>query len=298
MLKRAFTLIELLVVIAIIAILAAILFPVFAQAKAQAKRSVCLSNFKQVGLAILMYSNDADDTMVPVNTGGIFPTVIGWGFGHPDHVWGELVYPYTKNYYLMRCPVDPYATDAGLSFDPNTGAPIGPTDDNYYYSWMERADEGYNYDFLSPWFFDCSTGTCYIGSKPINMSVNQRPANTLAAVDTIWDRDPVTGNPRGGGNWVSEAPCVLDQNGNFIAPIDPNIWWSYGGWEPNPTGTPPYSWLEFGGAWPRHFKSVNATFVDGHAHNESVGALGAGCNNLYFQTGNITDFSKYLWSDN
>ncbi|HLK15450.1 MAG TPA: hypothetical protein VKT78_11650, partial [Fimbriimonadaceae bacterium] len=70
------------------------------------------------------------------------------------------------------------------------------------------------------------------------------------------------------------------------------------GWEPNPTGTPPYSWLEFGGAWPRHFKSVNATFVDGHAHNESVGALGAGCNNLYFQTGNITDFSKYLWSDN
>ncbi|HLK14176.1 MAG TPA: prepilin-type N-terminal cleavage/methylation domain-containing protein, partial [Fimbriimonadaceae bacterium] len=72
MLKRAFTLIELLVVIAIIAILAAILFPVFAQAKAQAKRSVCLSNFKQVGLAILMYSNDADDTMVPVNTGGIF----------------------------------------------------------------------------------------------------------------------------------------------------------------------------------------------------------------------------------
>ncbi len=60
--KKAFTLIELLVVIAIIAILAAILFPVFAQAKMAAKKSVDLSNMKQQGLAIVMYANDYDDT--------------------------------------------------------------------------------------------------------------------------------------------------------------------------------------------------------------------------------------------
>ncbi len=59
--KRAFTLIELLVVIAIIAILAAILFPVFAQAKAAAKKTVCLSNVKQQALAFTMYANDNDD---------------------------------------------------------------------------------------------------------------------------------------------------------------------------------------------------------------------------------------------
>lgn len=59
---RAFTLIELLVVIAIIAILAAILFPVFAQAKAAAKKAVCVSNEKQIGAALLMYANDYDDT--------------------------------------------------------------------------------------------------------------------------------------------------------------------------------------------------------------------------------------------
>jgi len=96
--RRGFTLIELLVVIAIIAILAAILFPVFARAREKARQASCQSNEKQLGLAIIMYTSDYDQK---------FPT--NWfrsacGVTEIKPYWGDVVYPYVKNDQLYTCP--------------------------------------------------------------------------------------------------------------------------------------------------------------------------------------------------
>jgi prepilin-type N-terminal cleavage/methylation domain-containing protein/prepilin-type processing-associated H-X9-DG protein len=112
--KRAFTLIELLVVIAIIAILAAILFPVFAQAKAAAKATVCLSNNKQMGLALQLYVNDWDDVMFYrggwVNSRSGDTKIIGPGDSLNHYKWWNLLMPYMKSNNMAACPEDPLPT--------------------------------------------------------------------------------------------------------------------------------------------------------------------------------------------
>ena len=101
--RRGFTLIELLVVIAIIAILASILFPVFARARENARRASCQSNLKQIGLGFVMYAQDYDEHMPSgflANTGVPYPN----GTAYTYQSWRVAVFPYVKSVQLFNCP--------------------------------------------------------------------------------------------------------------------------------------------------------------------------------------------------
>ena len=95
--SRGFTLIELLVVIAIIAILAAILFPVFARARENARRASCQSNLKQIGLGVMQYTQDYDETY-PLRYYG------GAGVRQEANTWRRAIFPYVKSTQLFSCP--------------------------------------------------------------------------------------------------------------------------------------------------------------------------------------------------
>jgi prepilin-type N-terminal cleavage/methylation domain-containing protein/prepilin-type processing-associated H-X9-DG protein len=103
--RIGFTLIELLVVIAIIAILAAILFPVFARARENARRSSCQSNLKQVGLGFLQYIQDYDETL-PFSFYGSSGDSTPPGSIPDNYKWMDAIYPYVKSEQLFNCPSD------------------------------------------------------------------------------------------------------------------------------------------------------------------------------------------------
>lgn len=95
--RPGFTLIELLVVIAIIAVLAGILMPVFASAREKGRQTACLSNLKQVGLSVQMYSEDYDETVPLTERGGDIDDA-------HEYYWGDMVQPYAKNWQFLVCP--------------------------------------------------------------------------------------------------------------------------------------------------------------------------------------------------
>ena len=138
---NGFTLIELLVVIAIIAILAAILFPVFAQARAKARQATCVSNMKQIGVGIMMYAQDYDECLpgnTPLNTNGLtdprwpapattahsagFSEPLGWNQPYDPsdvgtyRIWARDIQPYIKNLQIFHCPeTKPRSSDGTCS---------------------------------------------------------------------------------------------------------------------------------------------------------------------------------------
>lgn len=170
---KGFTLIELLVVIAIISILAAILFPVFARARENARRASCMSNLKQIGLGILQYTQDYDEKYPPnwncqtstascpaeeLDTDSSKPSGVfnasgsGGGSGH-YRTWMDFIFPYVKSIQIFVCP----------------SSVVAKTSPNYGYSVAFGGNSNYYASFGG-------TGTSYI---PLAMAAVTRPAEVI-----------------------------------------------------------------------------------------------------------------------
>jgi len=192
--SRGFTLIELLVVIAIIAILAAILFPVFAKVREKARQTSCASNLKQIGLAEAQYAQDNDE----VYTGPYRWDGTPWGAGVPRIHWMQLCYPYVKSVQVFSCP-DQAVTQNPLNDDLGNQCKSNPQ--------FCKTGSGYSWNSIgnNPGAQIGFVGDEYVGVTLANVAV---PTETIMLVDgrdsdAIWSGD-MTDIPAGsyyGQNW-------------------------------------------------------------------------------------------------
>jgi prepilin-type N-terminal cleavage/methylation domain-containing protein len=302
--RRAFTLIELLVVIAIIAILAAILFPVFAQAKEAAKRTHCLSNGNQLSKAIMMYMNDHDDRVPQM--------MYRFGTGNNTYsptngVWSLSIKPYRADNLILRCPSDTNASDSGLRTDPEPGNPLpaNATQAQVEWSYAMYTNYAYNYQMLCP-----QTVVPGIGSwghpNPQSHSTIAAPARPILMAESVWQRKTTTGAPVRGGSRSADPPCFLGPTG-WLPPFPPGtatFWW-HGGWTPNS----PMAHTVFGRLWPWHMGKnrrqetwqrrnegvVVHNFMDGHSKALKIDQSTAGCALSVGTYGTAFDMDAYMW---
>ncbi len=254
--KRAFTLIELLVVIAIIAILAAILFPVFAQAKAAAKKTADLSNLKQIGTGIVMYAADNDD-YYPRNI------YVNPQYGNNGFTWREAVQPYIKSGGRSD---GGWSNNQLLSIGGLWASPSEPTNSKYGYSAFVS---------LIP----------NQGNPSKSVSELPRPAGT--AVITTVGINPDWGNSsagfieyhwwwHGGAQWPPQW-----EGANSGAKWDNDLSCNWGA--PNPSCAMPRY---------RYTLQANVAWADGHAKNVRKGALNW-CRDIY--TGSSIGGEDWSW---
>lgn len=301
----AFTLIELLVVIAIIAILAAILFPVFAQAKAAAKGTASLSNSKQITLSEIMYAGDFDDSCVIV--GYFDPTApIGWcggtGTSGCTRSWSELLLPYMKTGQLYLDPLGPSDSSNIWTGD--------PTDSYAYYPQF-----GYDFEVLSP--------VVGLGEpQPISTTALGRVSSVpmFTAKATAWVEAPdywdggysldssfLIAAPYcdAGDGWVDNSALKL------AVPITPVSWCDYvspggrnsWGYQAEP-GVTVAAGGNTGLVSLRRSNLAVVSFADGHSKAMTDSALAVGTNyesnNAGFLPANlvVTDATRYMWDAN
>jgi len=262
--RKAFTLIELLVVIAIIAILAAILFPVFAQAKLAAKKTQALSNTKQLGLSVLMYNNDYDD---------LFPEGFqGTNWTGMD-LWEQRVQPYVKNIGIFASPADSFGLQTPLV---GTWAGVGVSFavNGDYGAWCCSPDWASGFQLLGPMGVGTNLyangvrdeGQGWLDGSELNGTQVTQPANSILMTEKHgddvdkWDVKYNSNNFNDEGNFSAFA-----MGGTLLGADCDGI-----GWGPQqiPNGTLPqgdFNRAANGAVSASYSNQAVFTFVDGHS---------------------------------
>jgi prepilin-type N-terminal cleavage/methylation domain-containing protein len=282
--RLGFSLVELLVVISIIAVLAALLFPVFQKAKSSAQASVCLSNFKQISQATLLYTGDNDDGLLP----STYNADRNADFTN-DRVWPQIVSSYVGDQRIFKCPSD---------FNPNPPAPAifepdatGVTSASYEYTLAKRTNFGYNYLYLAP-VVPTSLG---LTSQPRTISEIWNPSGTLLYVDSA--QITQEGVPVSGTHLVV-PPCRFIKSG--MSSIDSwpsgvpisNPYLAHVPWDVEETDDKA---VTFGGAYPWHDGRMTVVHIDGSVKVKTPDQLASGCTVEKDLRGLITNPSSYTW---
>ncbi|GAB4458749.1 MAG: hypothetical protein OHK0029_20360 [Armatimonadaceae bacterium] len=279
----AFTLIELLVVIAIIAILAAILFPVFAQAREKARQTTCLSNIKQIALGLIMYAQDYDEAYSMnrscnlVGPGGGPANQTPCRVGDVALGWIDLTLPYVKNFGVFKCPSDPVQpvplpNTPGLVY--HTGEPAQPGSLNgYIWGRRDAANPTLGGDYRSS--YARNNNFANSGAWTVRDAQVAFPATTLLVYEFAPNSGAGANGNEGipGSTWNINRPNGLNvsASGCVASPANP----------PSNVGRQVVSFVHHspgffadagiltseqrGNSSSRHSGGANYAFVDGHA---------------------------------